>query len=206
MKRSEVLFDVIRGRRSVRKFRPEVPDKATLLKLLEAASWAPAAGGRQEWEFTVISSPEVKARMSRAVRARWDELCAKPAMESFSEEIRRYARNFHWFSEAPVVVVVSTKNPESFLLHICGEAASEISGGRTSAAMAAQNLMLAAHALGLGSCCLTGPLAAEEELKKILGLGTRRGIVCLIALGYPEAPSAAAPARKSVSEIARFVE
>jgi nitroreductase len=65
--------------------------------------------------------------------------------------------------------------------------------------------MLAAHALGIGSCCITGPLAAQEALRKLLGLGRRRKIVCLVALGYP-AEEPEAPLRKPVERIAKYIE
>jgi nitroreductase len=69
--------------------------------------------------------------------------------------------------------------------------------------MAAQNLMLAAHALGLGSCCMTGALAARGELGEILELARKYEIICLIAVGWPD-ESPAPPARKPLTEVARF--
>jgi nitroreductase len=70
--------------------------------------------------------------------------------------------------------------------------------------MAAQNLMLAAHAHGLGSCCLTGPLAAHTELEELLNVGRKRALVCLIAVGYP-AETPVAPPRKPIENVMRIL-
>jgi nitroreductase len=131
-------------------------------------------------------------------------LLSNPDAGGAAEGLRDYAKHFDWFARAPVVIAVSTRRPESFLTTLCGEDAIAVQGGAVSAAMAAQNLMLAAHAMGLGTCCLTGPLAAGSRLKEILRLGVRRELVCLITLGYPEGESAA-PGRRPVDEIMRYV-
>jgi len=71
MTESDVLFDIIRGRRSIRRFL-EKPVPAELLeRLMEAACWAPSASNRQDWFFTVVTSVSTKRKMAQAVRARW---------------------------------------------------------------------------------------------------------------------------------------
>ena len=173
--------------------------------MIEAASWAPSASNRQDWEFTTITSPTMKKRMEDIVRSRWKLILDKSQTGAIQEELEKYAKNFDWFSHAPVLMVVSAKRPEAFLSSLLGEAAEDVAGTVISAAMAAQNLMLAAHAMGIGSCCITGPLAAQEALKELLGFGQRRKIVCLVALGYP-AEEPEAPLRKAVEKIARYIE
>ena len=201
MSDADALARVIRNRRSVRLYRREAVPPEMIEHLLELATWAPSAANRQDWEFVVVSSAETKGAMAAAVREEWDRMVAGPEVESFGREIRAYARNFDWFAFAPVVIVVTARTPEMFLDSICGPKASAVHGSSTSAAMAAQNLMLAAHAMGLATCCLTGPVAAEEKLKKLLGLGQRRELVCLITLGYP-AETPQAPSRRPVTDIA----
>jgi nitroreductase len=173
--------------------------------LIEAASWAPSASNRQDWEFTIITSSRAKKGMEETVRNCWKSILDKSETGVIQEELEKYTKNFDWFSDAPVLMVISAKRPEVFLSNLLGEAAEDVAGTEISAAMAAQNLMLAAHALGIGSCCITGPLAAQEALRKLLGLGRRRKIVCLVALGYP-AEEPEAPLRKPVERIAKYIE
>lgn len=201
----EEFFAVLGERRSIRRFRPDPVGRDTWQRLFEAAAWAPSASNRQDWEFIAVTSRTVIASMAQAVRARWNSLTEKAGDSGLAPELAKYSANFDWFSGAPAVVAIACRTPEAFLNHILGPAAPVVAGGRASAAMAAQNLMLAAHVLGLGSCCLTGPLAAADELGPLLGLGRRHELVCLVALGYP-AEEPARPDRKGLDAIGRFVE
>jgi len=199
------FLQFVRSRRSIRKFRTDPLPREDLHRIIEAASWAPSASNRQDWEFAIITSHTLKKKMEDIVRTRWKLILDKSETEVIKEELEKYAKHFDWFSQAPVLIVISAKRSEIFLLNLLGEAAEDVAGTEISAAMAAQNLMLAAHASGIGSCCITGPLVAQETLKELLGLGKRRKIVCLVALGYP-AEQPEAPLRKPVEKIAKYVE
>ena len=197
-------MSLLQGRRSIRCFQDRPLSRMLIASLVEAATWAPSSGNRQSWEFTVVTSREILKAMAAAVTARWTQLLT--GVESgVAEELKEYSRNFNWFAAAPAVVVVSTRGPDEFMKRVAGLEAEDVSGLKISAAMAAENLMLAAHGAGVGSCCLTGPLAAQAELKKMLGLGQRQMLVCLIAIGYP-AEEPAVPPRKDASRVMRFVE
>ena len=205
MSQAADLLGILRERRSVRQFRDEPVPRALVERLIEAASWAPSASNRQDWRFTVVTSAEREQEMAEAVRRRWDAILAANRDCGFLEEVERYTASFARFAHAPALVVVSARAPDSFQRHLLGEAATATVGSAASAAMAAQNLMLAAHALGLATCCMTGAVAARDELRPLIGLGRRDELVCIIALGYPtETPPP--PPRKPVDEIARFIE
>jgi nitroreductase len=200
-----VLLDLLRGRRSIRRFRNEAIDRAVVRQLVDAARWAPSAGNRQDWELVVVTSAEVKGQMAQAVAEAWDAALHETGSEAVRDSVGSYAHNFDWFLAAPLVLAAACADPAAFLTDLVGPRAAAVSGARFSAAMAVENLLLMAHALGLGSCCLTGPLAAEERLKALLGMGRRRELVCLVALGIPdEAP--APPDRRSIDDMVRFVE
>ena len=205
MNPTDDFLQFVRTRRSIRKFRKDSLAKEDLRHMIEAASWAPSASNRQDWEFTIITSPTTKKRMEDIVRNCWKSILDKSETGVIKDELEKYAKNFDWFSHAPALIVISAKRPEAFLSDLLGEAAEDVAGTEISAAMAAQNLMLAAHSFGIGSCCITGPLAAQEALKELLGLGKRRKIVCLVALGYP-AEQPEAPLRKPVEKIAKYIE
>ena len=65
------FFDIIRGRRSVRAFRPEPLSRAQIEAVLEAARWAPSAHNRQPWRFVVVTTDERKGRLSAAMGGEW---------------------------------------------------------------------------------------------------------------------------------------
>jgi nitroreductase len=206
MSTAEELLGLIRSRRSVRRFRPEPVGREVLEQLIELAAWAPSAGNRQDWLFTVVTSPELKRQMAEAVQARWAAIIEANRARGFAEGMERYAAAFAGFPEAPAVVIISARATTSVQRHMFGEEADATAGGAASAAMAAQNMMLAAHALGLASCCMTGALVARKELAQLAGLPRKQEIACLVALGRPEGELPAAPARKPSAEVARFLE
>lgn len=202
---SKAFLEVLKNRRSIRRFKNKAVSKKMVYKLIEAATWAPSAGNRQNWEFTVVTSTPLKEKMAETVRAEWKRLLDRPDMSAIAETMREYSRHFDWFTQAPVLIMLSAKNPEGFMNQMFGPIAMDVAGTKTSVAMAAENLMLAAHASGLGSCCLTAPLAAHDDMKTLLGLGARQVIVCLVALGYAdEKPNQRS--RKAQDSITRFIE
>jgi nitroreductase len=91
------------------------------------------------------------------------------------------------------------------LHYLLGDNAAIVSGSMASAAMAAQNMMLAASGLGLAGCCMTGALAARIELEEIIGLEKKRILICLVTVGYA-AETPPAPPRKPVAVVSRFLE
>jgi nitroreductase len=196
---------LLQGRRSIRRFRPEPVPRHEIQHLIEAASWAPSAHNRQDWLFIVVSSSELIRTMADTARRAWEEIADSYAESGVADEVKRSASSFSGFAAAPVVVAVAAARVNHVQRTLLGSVAEVTSGGRASAAMAAQNFMLAAHARDLGSCCLTGPLAASDELERLLGLPRSRELVCLIALGYPD-ESPRAPSRKVMGQIARFLE
>ncbi len=204
MSTAETILSAIRSRRSIRRFLDKPVERDVLAQLIEAASWAPSASNRQDWLFHVVTSREIKHAMSEAVRARWEKLVAENGAVPYIRDLAAYVQRFTQFESAPAVIVFSSWRLDRTKNEVFGEAAAACIGSATSAAMAAQTLMLAAHAMGLGSCCLTGPVPARDELAKIIKLGAAHEILCLIAVGWP-AGTPPPPPRRPVEKIARFL-
>ena len=205
MSESDDLLALIRGRRSVRRFRDEPVDRPTIDRLIEAAAWAPSAGNRQDWIFTVLTSADARRRMQEAIHRRVEAVIAESGGAGSLAELARYVGHWSDVTHAPVLILVSARDTDAIQQRLFGEAAEAAGGGLASASMAAQTLMLTAHALKLGTCCMTGPLIAAKELARIAGLPPRQRIVCLMALGHP-AESPPVPPRKPVQAISRFIE
>ena len=105
------------------------------------------------------------------------------------------------------MIVVLHKKPVGFSAALLRgvEHADLVNGEPLSAAMAVQNLLLATHALGLGSCMLTAPLIARDLLDRDLNLPSGYDLTCFVALGYP-AETPTEPRRKSIEQIVEFRE
>ena len=178
-------LEAIRTRRSVRKFsnRPVEPEK--LRAVLEAARQAPSWANMQCSRFVVVEDPEAKARISEL-----------SYVEAFFAT-RGYKANpaQKALAEAPVVIVV------------CAEPANsgELRGQEyylADVGIATQNLMLAAHDLGLGSVFVG--VFDEEQVGELLGIPAELRIVGLFPLGYPLEEAKAGPPRKPLEELVHY--
>ncbi len=201
---SEALLELIKSRRSVRRFSPESVDDETIQALLEAARWAPSNTNRQGWHFVVIKAVSVIASIKAAVEEALDKAMSRT--ESSGEWLSSYRENFLVFENAPVIIAALYKKPARFNTELFGldEENAHMSGELISVAMAVQNILLALPVLGLGGVVMTSPLIAYGSIKKIIGCPRKMRLACLVALGYPaEVP--AAPARKPVDEMVTII-
>jgi nitroreductase len=208
----EALLEVLRGRRSIRKFRAEAPPREEIEALVEAAVLAPSASNRQPWRFFVAEGERIAA-MAAAVRAAVARVAAHIDPES-AEAFRAYGDYFTRFEGAPLVLaplcraapVLSnlagpTLPPDDRASIVAMEEASSLIG----ASLALQNLLLMAHARGLGASAMTGPLLAEPALRGILEVPAGWRLVALVPVGYP-AEQPAAPERKPAPRVLRWLK
>jgi nitroreductase len=207
------MLEVMRSRRSIRRFRAEAPSREDLRAVLEAATTAPSASNRQPWRFVVVRDRDAIDRMAEAVRtavARLTEAVDSRVETAFAG----YAAHFSVFSTAPAVVLVGWRSTRLLSSMLSEEASDEDRrridelerrDGVVGASMAAQNLLLAAHERGLGAVFMTGALLAEPELREVLEIDDRHGILGLVPIGYPD-ESPTAPPRKPFTRVVRWIE
>ena len=130
--------------RAVRRFAPDAIDDATIERVLRAASRAPSARNVQPWRFIVVRDGETKRRLGRI----FDELG--------SQLYGAGAPDHTAWAQVPVLVVVCSE-------YAFGTSESGVAALGASIYPAVQNLLLAAHAQGLGSVLTTRWKAREEE-------------------------------------------
>lgn len=165
------VFEAIKSRRSVRAFTNEPVSDKEVMKLIDAARWAPSAGNIQSWEFVVVRDPEIKRGLSAA------------------------ALNQTFIEEAPVVIVVCANQ----LLSSRGYGSRGVNlYCLQDTAAATQNMLLAAHALGLATCWVGA--FQEEEARRVLNIPNSVRSVAIIPVGHP-AEKPEAPDRRPLSEI-----
>jgi len=198
------FLELARDRRSVRRFQPLPVSEEDLDRLLEAARWAPSNHNRQGWLFVVFTDAQEIRSMARRAGAALREKLARAALPG-GEAAADLQENATFFGEAPALVLVLHRRPTALsgALMAGDPARGLIAGEPLSAAMAVQNLLLAAHALGLGACVMTAPLMVWDSLSSGLDLPPGHEPTCLVALGHPaEAPPA--PRRKRIDQVSQF--
>lgn len=199
-----LLLELIRSRRSVRRFSDRTVSREDIGRLLEAARWAPSNHNRQPWRFIVIEDKQQISQVAETVSQGLSERM-KSLPEVAAQCTSQFKQYATFFANAPVLVVVLHKQPVSVSAPVLAGLKNPdlVSGEPLSVAMAVQNLLLAAQALGLGACVLTGPLLVQDALAGALDLPAGHDLNCLVALGHP-AESPTPPRRKTIEQIVEF--
>lgn len=178
------LSEIIQSRRSIRRYQTREIDKLVLEKLLDAARWAPSAHNRQPWRFCVVTTIAAKERLSDAMGEQWrSDLSADGTDPEFIERRVAISRQRIMGAAALVVATLSMEQMD----HYPDEARNraEWTMAVQSTALACQNLLLAAHAEGLGACWMCAPLFVPELVRSVLDLPQSWQPQALITLGYP---------------------
>jgi nitroreductase len=207
------LFDAIQGRKSIRRFRQTpVPDQ-DIKKILDAARWAPSANNTQPWSFIVIKDRSVLKNMAGAVRQMIDRMIPFAESEKQAQRLAAYKSNYYTFFEsAPVVIAVCMEAYDAGtdrLLSRMGYSPEDIKRlrplpGLQSVSAAIQNMLLAIHALGYGSCWMTGPTVAQAIFEQLLGFGKGKFIAALLPVGVPD-ENPPARNRKPLEEMVKVI-
>lgn len=207
---------IVHDRRSVRKYLDKPVSTEQIRELIDCARYAPSDTNSQTWEFIVIVN---KDKIRAIEDMTWQQLHLRAEAaeaKGLSKEARLLTKSFGpyatAFSDAPALIVcLATPYNSKFRERIFDPIAlvpDEVwrEEGIKSSCLASQNLMLAAHAMGLATCPMTGPvLLAEEQLKEYLGIDADRQINMVIALGHPAEQPGKLP-RKEVDAILTILE
>lgn len=193
------VFDVIHRRRAVRAYTTEPLSEETVRTLLDAAVQAPTALHLEPWAFVVIQDRTTLKRYSdRAKGMLLDELkghggrsglAASPHAGALQVLLKR--PDYNIFYDAGTLIVICGRPLGSFVTADCW--------------LAAENLMLAACALGLGSCCIGFAVAVlnEPEVKRELGIPAEVTAVAPLIVGVPSGTMS--PVSRRPPEILRWV-
>lgn len=207
------LFDVMATMRAMRRLKPDpIPDDV-LVRIVEAATWAPSGSNAQGYQFVVVTDRGQMSRLADLWQRCVDEYLdtagistpAKTMGQEGAEKLRRsliYQRDH--FAETPALVVACYAygsrpgaDPRAALdmlrklgprqaLRTATMAPRYLALAEASSIYpAVQNLLLAARAHGLGANITVWHLPHEAELKEILGIPKGVNTYAIVPLGYP---------------------
>lgn len=165
------VIDNMMARRSIRKYLDKPVEHAKLEQIAICGINAPSGSNRQPWEICIVEDSAFIQGLTDIYKK------ANP------EQVKRDPNFKNMFRNAPNLICVATPKDR----------------GQLDAGMLGENMMLAAQSLGLGTCCLGGPvrfLKANEEAKPYLDrLGFSEGyeLLYILAIGYPDEQPAAKP-------------
>lgn len=178
------VLALLHSRRSLRRYRPEAPAQSLLEQLLEAAIQAPSAHNRQPWRFVVLRDPKIKAGLARAMGAKLRKDLQADGLPAAAIEADA-GRSYERLTGAPALVLLCLSMRDMDAYPDSRRGAAERTMAVQGTAMAGQNLLLAAHALGLGACWMCAPLFCPEVVATELALPADWQPQGLVTLGWP---------------------
>jgi nitroreductase len=174
------ILQAIHQRRAVREFTDEPVAQSAIDRLIELAVHAPSAVNAQPWLFTVVRNADLLDRISEKSKA---HMLAAVESGDASAHFREHLINpdFHIFYHAPVLILISAEKSDAW--------------AREDAALAAENLMLAACAEGLGTCWIgfAQRWLETEEGRCTIDVPSTYQPVAPIILGHPKSAIADVP-------------
>jgi coenzyme F420-0:L-glutamate ligase/coenzyme F420-1:gamma-L-glutamate ligase len=177
------FYALLRSRHSIRRFTDRTVPVELVQRLIEAACQAPSAHNRQPWRFAVLSGESEKQALAGEMG---QALCAARRADGDAAEAidADAARSYQRITSAAVVVVVCLTMEAMDVYPDEARTNAEHMMAVQSAAMAGMNILLAAHAEGLGACWLCAPLFAPDAARRSLDLPKTWEPQGLILLGY----------------------
>jgi nitroreductase len=203
MNKDQLQF--IKERRSTRSFK-EIPlDKSTINSIIQVGKFAPSAKNSQPWQFIVITNKETIQELSLQVKYEIKKILRRRILyQFFNSDLRKketlqslygltMAKKDVIFHEAPVVVFIVTKK---------GVFNDE------SCACCAENMMLAAHSLEIGSCWIGFAhfLGLNKKVLEKIGVPKNMHIAAALIFGHPTETNKKIPIRKPMADVINWIE
>jgi nitroreductase len=188
------VLETIRERRTVRRYQATPVPREDILRILEAAHYAPTAGNQQPWKFLVIQDrAKLDTLQEQALEWYMDRVAASPEardrdLDSLRAGVTSLLDNA---LSAPVYVAVLVDNEARYPDYVTYDGT-----------LAAGNLMIAARALGYGTGFFT-TFFPEEHMKQFFDIPSKYSLICFTPIGVPEEwPQT--PAKKGLDELVVF--
>ncbi len=210
MSAASFLEDLLASRRSIRRYQPQSIEDSVLNAILRAATQAPSNFNRQPWVFYVVQEASSRKALLQLLHTALQQVERTSEARELVHLLHHVRRWLYPLEESPVLVLAFYKpTPDRF-----DQAVSSIRGSGDiavynpdlfSLGMAVQNLLLAAHAHGLGACMHSGPVPfLRGDVNTFLRLPPNLQLAGLISLGYP-AETPEAPRRRPMERCVHFV-
>jgi nitroreductase len=186
------VIEALKSRRAIRSFEDKPVPEAAIQTMLEAATYAPSAINVQPWKFTIITNKEAMKQLSDTAKPALIRMLPDVGDEGLVGLKKRLSDpNYNIFYNAPLLIFVSgVKSP--YAVYDCS--------------MAAQNMMLTAYTLGIGSCWIGTAvgLANQPKVKADLGVPEDHEVHAAIIFGYPKGGFPKAPEKRPAQVLKRI--
>lgn len=194
------LLDMVRGRRSVRRYLDKEVPPEHIERVLEAARWAPSPHGRQPWRFVVIREKRTKEKLADAMGEEWRSNLQMDGQDSKIVE-KRLEGSRRRLLDAPVLVLLCLYLENLDAYPDEKRQQNETTMAVQSLGAAAQNALLAAYEQGLDAGWMCAPLFSPEKVVEALGLEANIVPHALLTLGYAAGDPPKRRSRRPLEEL-----
>jgi F420 biosynthesis protein FbiB-like protein len=196
------LHNFLRTRRSIRRFKPDPVSDSVIQNILTTATFAPSAHNRQPWRFVVVTDSSVKEKLANAMAVEFERDLEKDKLPH-KEIQQRITRSRERMITAPALIILNLDMSEMDIYPDEKRNKAEYLMAVQSVANAGMQLLLAAHAEGLGGVWVCSPLFAQETIQQVLELPETWEPQAMFFIGYPmDIPEARE--RKNPKEITKI--
>jgi len=201
---ADQLHSFLRTRHSVRRFDPRAVPRPIIHRILTTGTRAPNAHNRQPWRFAVLTSPQPKTRLAESMAAdfRRDLLADGLPPEEVEAQVQRSRARI---TQAPLVIVLCLTLADMDNYPDTRRQRAEFLMAVQSLALAGGQMLLAAHAEGLGGVWVCAPLFAQQTVRQALDLPADWQPQGMLLIGYPAAPPRVRQ-RKPIEEVTLFFD
>ncbi|MDU6480366.1 MAG: nitroreductase family protein [Paeniclostridium sordellii] len=209
-------LDFIYNRVSVRKYKNEAIPKEDIVEILKAGTYAPSGKNLQNWHFVVVSDVEKIKKISECVINKGNKLIKEVNDDKAKASFLKMLPYYTVFKSAPVLILVYASeypNTEYNILKLANKSDEYLqkalfsNPGIQNIGAAMENILLASSAMGYGTCWMTGPNFARDEIKELIGF-EKEGfeLACITPLGVPTDEKHPRAKRKALEEVVTFID
>lgn len=210
---AETHLSHLLSRRSVRNFSDQPIDKSLLERLIVAATTAPSPTNRQPWRYSVVTDIKIKQTLVEALKIRVKEMKEIIHRGHHSEDFGNYSDFFHEpLERAQAIIIPQYREYPDLIANFIQSGGGDVDKFNTAKSMQSElcatsasvmNLLLQAHAEGLASCWMSGPMIARDLISELLKIKSPWKMIGAVALGYPVDTESPKP-RKPLTDIIQW--
>lgn len=207
------LEELIGKRRSIRKYKTDVPPAEWIGSMISCAAMTPSPKNSQPVRFIKIASSESRNNLYLAMADEYEKRLETAKSNSTPNKLKNRINMYWRFSkfmfDAPVLFAVGAVSSATGSSEKLSRAGTDKNAGRgdtdidITVGLAVKGFLLKGEELGLGTCIMTAPLIFCRDVEKILGIEDVR-IKCFVTVGFPdELPHA--PEKMNAADICREI-
>jgi nitroreductase len=213
-------LDFIYKRHSVRKYKDVDIPVEDIAEILKAATFAPSGCNMQNWYFVVLRNKKIIAELAKIIEDENEQFVKNSKDEVLKDKFRKFLKFQTVFKSAPVVIFLYSGEYNGLDYTLTMSLFKENNVSREeityylntapaiqNASAAMENLILAATALGYGTCWTTSQNFAIKKIESFINL-KKEGykLIAITSLGVPEMAEQKSPPRKTLEEVATFID